>query len=135
MKISIIELIGNQLSKLFPTVPIYRENQREGFKEPSFFVEKITSKIQPGMFDIQLRKYSYQIIYFPDPQQPKTDMEIVEETLLDSFVDLIDFATIRNREFNQSEDNTLQFTFEVWIRVHKFDSTIKQQRIDIKEEY
>lgn len=126
---SIVELIGNELHRLFPDVQINRENREGGFEEPSFFVEKVDTGVKPELFNVQNRKYSYQIVYFPEVKRPKEDMEIVEETLLDKFINLSDYATLRNREFNQSDDNTLQMTFEVWIRAYKPDDTPKQAQM------
>lgn len=132
MKISIIDLIGNELSNLFPDIPIYRENQKGGFKEPSFFVEKIITSVNPELFDIQSRNYSYQLVYFPKLDEPKADIEIVEEILLDNFTRLTDYAVIRNRDFKQSDDNTLLLTFSIKIRAHKVDVSTKQQNIKFK---
>lgn len=132
MKESIIELIGNELSGLFPDVQINRENREGGFEEPSFFVEKVDTSVRPELFDIQNRKYAYQIVYFPRIKRPKEDMESVEEILLDNFTELKDFATIRKREFKQSDDNTLQMTFEVWIRAYKVVNTPKQEHMKFK---
>lgn len=127
---SIVELIGNELHRLFPDVQINRENREGGFEEPSFFVEKVDTGVKPELFNVQNRKYSYQVVYFPEVKRPKEDMEIVEETLLDKFINLSDYATLRNREFNQSDDNTLQMTFEVWIRAYKPDDTPKQEQMN-----
>lgn len=129
---SIVKLIGNELSDLFPDVQINRENREGGFEEPSFFVEKIETGVQPELFDIQNRKYAYQVVYFPEIERPKENMESVEEVLLDNFISLKNYATIRNRDFKQSDDNTLQMTFEVWIRAYKVDNTSKQEHIKFK---
>ena len=129
MKESIVELIGKELSQLFPNIQINRENRKGGFEEPSFFVQKVDTGVKPELFNVQNRKYSYQVVYFPKVKRPKEDMEIVEETLLDKFINLSDYATLRNREFNQSDDNTLQMTFEVWIRAYKPDDTPKQEQM------
>lgn len=123
MKESIVELIGKELSQLFPNIQINRENREGGFEEPSFFVEKITTTSKPELFDIQNRKYAYQIIYFPTLKRPKEDMEQVEELLLANFTSLKDYANVNNREFKQSDDNTLQMTFDVQIRAIKINNS------------
>lgn len=129
MKESIVELIGKELSQLFPNVQINRENRKGGFEEPSFFVQKVDTGVKPELFNIQNRKYTYQVVYFPKVDRPNEDMESVEEILLDNFTSLKSYATLRNREFNQSDDNTLQMTFEVWIRAYKPDDTPKQAQM------
>ncbi|WP_363472769.1 DUF6838 family protein [Companilactobacillus musae] len=132
MKESIVELIGNELAELYPNIQINRENRKGGFEEPSFFVQKVDTGVKPELFDIQNRKYAYQIVYFPKIDRPNEDMESVEEVLADNFTDLKDYATFRNRNFKQSDDNTLQMTFEVWIRAHKVDNTPKQENMKFK---
>ncbi|APX72713.1 hypothetical protein M5C72_06280 [Companilactobacillus allii] len=127
-----IDLIGKELAKLFPNIPIYRENQKGGFQEPSFFIEKVITVVEPELFDIQMRNYNYQLVYFPKLDEPKDDMEMMEEILLDSFNLLTDYAVIRNRNFKQSDDNTLLLTFNVQVRAHKIDNTTKQQNMKFK---
>ena len=132
MKESIVELIGNELAELYPNIQINRENRKGGFEEPSFFVQKVDTGVKPELFNIQNRKYAYQVVYFPKIDRPNKDMESVEEVLADNFTDLKDYATLHNRNFKQSDDNTLQMTFEVWIRVHKVDNTPKQEHMKFK---
>ncbi|HCD08231.1 MAG TPA: hypothetical protein DEQ50_08260 [Lactobacillus sp.] len=132
MKESIVELIGKELSQLFPNIQINRENRKGGFEEPSFFVKKVDTGVKPELFNIQNRKYIYQVVYFPKVDRPNEDMESVEEILLDNFTSLKSYATIRNRDFKQSDDNTLQMTFEVWIRAHEVDNTPKQENMKFK---
>ncbi len=70
---TIIERIADEIARIFPKATIYTENQADGFNEPSFFIEKIDTSSAPEMFDRQYRKYAYQVIYFPNPDYPKTD--------------------------------------------------------------
>lgn len=132
MGFDLTKRIADEISILVPGTPIYRENQRAGFEEPAFFVEKIMTQVTPELMNYQFRKYHYQLIYFPNPDKPRTDMERVEEILLDQFTSLDRYASIRNREFSQSSDNTLQMTFEVWIRAYPEDDAPKQGSIKIK---
>ncbi|WP_416353925.1 DUF6838 family protein [Agrilactobacillus fermenti] len=125
-------MIANELQRLFPAAPIYRENQKGGFQEPSFFITKIMTGSKTELFGIQNRRYHYQLVYFPDPERPKADMEVVEELLLDNFTTLGDSATLRNRQTELSEDYTLQMTFEVWVRATPVDNTPKQRKVQTK---
>lgn len=126
---NIIEKIGELLKSIAPELTVYRENQREGFKEPSFFVSQITTTVKPEMFDRQNRKYFYQVVYFPAVERPKTDMANMQDTLLDRFLVLPEFATIRNRSF-EVVDGTLTMQFEVWLRAYPEDLTPKQGSLD-----
>ena len=125
---NIIDRIGGLLKSIAPELTVYRENQREGFKEPSFFVSSINTTVKPELFGRQQRTHSYQIVYFPTLQAPKTDMERMQDLLLDNFLALPEFATIRNRSF-EVVDGALTMTFEVWIWATPVDNTPKQQAL------
>ena len=47
---TIIERIGQLLATISPGLPVYRENQSGGFKEPSFYVSAISGRSDPGLF-------------------------------------------------------------------------------------
>lgn len=130
---TIIERISDEIARLFPNAVIYTENQADGFEEPSFFIEKISSSASSELFDRQMRKQSYQVVYFPNPDNPKTDMERVEDYLLSGLLELKDYAPLRHIEVIQQEDNTLIYKFEVWGRFYpdKKDD-IKLQNSEVK---
>ena len=115
---TIIERIADEIARLFPDITIYTENQSDGFQEPTFFIEKINTSSAPELFDRQARKYAYQVIYFPNPKNPKTDMERVEDYLLSGFLELKDYAPLRHIQVTQQEDNTLVYQFEIWARFY-----------------
>ena len=130
---TIIERIADEIARIFPNAVIYTENQADGFEEPSFFVEKIGTSASSELFDRQMRKQSYQVVYFPNPDNPKTDMERVEDYLLSGLLELKDYAPLRHIEVIQQEDNTLIYKFEIWGRFYpdKKDE-IKLQSTDVK---
>ena len=129
---TIIERIADEIARIFPNVTIYTENQADGFNEPSFFIEKVDTSSSPEMFDRQYRKYAYQVIYFPDPDHPKTDMEQVEDYLLSGLLELKDFAPLRHIQVTQQEDNTLIYQFEVWVRFYPEKDEIKFNNEEVK---
>lgn len=120
----IIGRIGQQLKVLFPNMTIYRKNQKGGFKEPSFFVSKITTTRVSELFGRQKRGYQYQLIYFPNPDDAESDMERMEDQLLSGFTQLDDFAPIRDLDF-QIVDGALTATFKVVIRAYLEDTETK----------
>ena len=130
---TIIERIADEITRIFPNAIIYTENQSDGFEEPSFFIEKISSSASSELFDRQMRKQSYQVVYFPNPDNPKTDMERVEDYLLSGLLELKDYAPLRHIEVVQQEDNTLIYKFEIWGRFYpdKKDE-IKLQNSEVK---
>ena len=129
---TIIERIADEIARIFPNEVIYTENQADGFSEPSFFIEKISTTATPELFDRQSRKQTYQVIYFPDPDNPKTDMERVEDYLLSGLLELKDYAPLRNIEVTQQEDNTLIYKFEVWGRFYPLKNEIKLKNEKVK---
>ena len=130
---TIIERIADEIARLFPDATIYTENQSDGFQEPSFFIEKINTSSASELFDRQSRKYAYQVVYFPNPNNPKTDMERMEDYLLSGLLELKDYAPLRHIQVTQQEDNTLIYQFEVWGRFYpdKKDE-IKLQNQEVK---
>ena len=129
---TIIERIAEEIARIFPSVTIYTENQADGFQEPSFFIEKIDTSSSPELFDRQYRKYAYQVIYFPNTDHPKTDMERVEDYLLSGLLELKDFAPLRHIQVTQQEDNTLIYQFEVWARFYPEKDEIKFNNEQVK---
>ena len=125
----IINRIGKQLKTIFPEAVVYRKNQKGGFKEPSFFVSKITTTRQPELFNRQKRGYHYQVVYFPAPDNAEPDMEWMEEQLLDRFTQLDSFAPIRDVDFS-IVDGALTMAFLVTIRAYPEDLTPKQQAMN-----
>ncbi|AYJ38877.1 phage tail terminator family protein [Lactiplantibacillus paraplantarum] len=131
MSFNVTKRIATQLAQLVPGLPIYREQQRGGFQEPSFFVEKLPTAIMPNLFGIQVRDNHFQLVYFPDPENPNEDMEMMEELLADNFVQLNDFAGITNRNFDHN-DGALLMTFTVSFRAVPVDDGTKQETIDYR---
>ena len=129
MSMAIIDRIGRQLKTIFPDAVVYRKNQKGGFKEPSFFVSKITTTRQPELFNRQKRTYHYQVVYFPDPANAEPDMEQMEEQLLDRFTQLDDFSPVRDVDFSVV-DGALTMAFSVTIRAYPEDLTPKQRVLD-----
>ncbi|MFC6290663.1 phage tail terminator family protein [Levilactobacillus angrenensis] len=125
---TIIERIGQLLTTIAPALPVYRENQSGGFKEPSFYVSTIGGRSEPELFGRQKRTHGYQVVYFPNLKKPNADMERMEQLLLNQFLTLPDFAHIRDRDFNRV-DGTLTLDFNVVLWAAPVDNTPKQQKM------
>lgn len=123
---NIIERIGQLLGTIAPELPVYRENQKGGFKEPSFYVSAIGTRSNPELFDRQRRTHGYQVVYFPDPNKPNQDMEAMEQLLLDRFLTLPEFAHIRNRNFNRVDGTlTVDFNVVLWAKPVEDDTKLQ----------
>ena len=129
---NILSRIAQLLAIIAPGLPIYKENQSGGFKEPSFFVSSIGDSVEPEFFARQKRTHSFQLVYFPNPDKPNSDMGDMKFRLMDQFLELKDFATIRNRDF-KPVDGTLTLTFDVWVWAHPQDDTPKQGSIALPD--
>lgn len=129
---TIIERIADEIAQLFPDATIYTENQSDGFEEPSFFIEKIDTSSTAEQFDRQLRKYAYQVVYFPNPENPKMDMERMEDYLLSGLLELRNYAPLRNKKLIQQKDNTLVYQFEIWGRYYPEKDEIKLNKEEVK---
>lgn len=130
---NLTDLVVDELARIFPDATIYTENQTSGFKEPSFYVSRIPiTQIKSALFDIQERTYSYQIVYFANPDQPNADIERVQDLLSDNFLTLSDQATVKNREFKpDTVEHTVIFMFDVWLRMMKPESEMMKGDINI----
>lgn len=130
---NLTQLIVDELARIFPDATIYTENQSSGFKEPSFYVSRVpVTQVKPALFDIQERTYSYQIVYFANPEKPNADMERVQDLLSDNFLTLGDQATVKNREFKpDTVEHTVIFMFDVWLRMYRITDTTSMEG-DIK---
>lgn len=129
---TIIERIGQLLASISPGLPVYRENQSGGFKEPSFYVSAIGGRSDPELFGRQKRTHGYQVVYFPNTKKPNADMEWMEQLLLDRFLTLPGFAHIRDRNFSRV-DGALTLDFNVVLWAHPVDDTPKQQTMKQEE--
>lgn len=131
---NLIERIANKLAEIFPETTIYAENQKSGFDVPSFYIEQVATHIDNRFFNIQDRTVSFQLVYFANPENPNSDMTKVESLLLDNFITLNDYATVRNREFKRnSEQETLTLNFDLLLNMYRVDDTPRQRSLDINE--
>ncbi|WP_270786774.1 phage tail terminator family protein [Enterococcus lactis] len=121
--------IANQLAKIFPDSTIYREQQEQGFKEPSFYIYEISAGSSGELMSYESRKHLYFVMWFPDSNQDdpgkKEQCEKMREKLLDEFQRLDELSIgLLDKEAKIIED-ALQFTFKLKYRVVPQDSTPK----------
>lgn len=130
MEPTIKERIAEEVARIFPEVTIYIENQRSGFQTPSFFIAKGPTAVHPEFFEGQRRELTYQLIYFASPDKANADMDRVEGLLSDNFLQLKDYATVRNREFiPDSTQQTLIMNFDVILWMRKVEDIPTQERM------
>ncbi|TPR21446.1 hypothetical protein DY102_07075 [Apilactobacillus timberlakei] len=123
-----IELILNELYRSFgEDIVIYRENVKEGFEEPSFFVPSPTLMSKSEIGNKYKTNYSYQIIYFPRTDHINDDIEDTITTFNYSFFKLGNY-TVHNKNMNRS-DNALVFTFDLYCLVIPKKEDIKMESL------
>lgn len=137
---TIIERIADELARISPNTTIYTENQPDGFEEPCFFIGRAgNTTLKPELFDYEVRKLPYQIVYFPPEENANETLDEMETLLMDNLTVLSDFAYLRNREFSiDTNEHTLTCDFDLVLRMYKPDLSQKQRSLDLnatKKEY
>ena len=129
----IIERIADELARISPETTIYTENQPNGFDEPCFFISRAGNAVlNPELFDYETRKIPFQIVYFPSEKNANEALDEMEVLLMDNLTVLPDFAYLRNREFSvDTNEHTLTCDFDLVLRMHKPDSSLKQRSLDL----
>ena len=130
---TIIERIANELARISPNTTIYTENQPNGFEEPCFFIGRAgNTTLKPELFDYEVRKMSFQVVYFPPEENANEALDEMEALLMDNLTVLPDFAYLRNREFSvDTNEHTLTYDFDLVLRMYKPDLSPKQRSLDL----
>ena len=130
---TIIERIADELARISPNTTIYTENQPNGFDEPCFFIGRAgNTTLKPELFDYEVRKMPFQVVYFPQEENANELLDEMEALLMDNLTVLSDFAYLRNREFNiDTNEHTLTCEFDLVLRMYKPDFSPKQRSLDL----
>ena len=130
---TIIERIANELARISPNTTIYTENQPNGFEEPCFFIGRAgNTTLKPELFDYEVRKMPFQVVYFPPEENANEALDEMETLLMDNLTVLPDFAYLRNREFSvDTNEHTLTYDFDLVLRMYKPDLSLKQRSLDL----
>lgn len=130
---TIIERIADELARISPNTTIYTENQPNGFDEPCFFIGRAgNTTLKPELFDYEVRKMPFQVVYFPPEENANEALDEMEALLMDNLTVLPDFAYLRNREFSvDTNEHTLTYDFDLILRMYKPDLSLKQRSLDL----
>ena len=130
---TIIERIADELARISPNTTIYTENQPSGFDEPCFFIGRAgNATLKPELFDYEVRKIPFQVVYFPPEENANEALDEMETLLMDNLTVLPDFAYLRNREFSvDTNEHTLTYDFDLVLRMYKPDLSPKQRSLDL----
>ena len=130
---TIIERIADELARISPNTTLYTENQPNGFEEPCFFIGRAgNTTLKPELFDYEVRKMPFQVVYFPPEENANEALDEMEALLMDNLTVLPDFAYLRNREFSvDTNEHTLTYDFDLVLRMYKPDLSLKQRSLDL----
>lgn len=130
---TIIERIADELARISPNTTIYTENQPNGFEEPCFFIGRAgNTTLKPELFDYEVRKMPFQVVYFPPEENANEALDEMEALLMDNLTVLPDFAYLKNREFSvDTNEHTLTYDFDLVLRMYKPDLSLKQRSLDL----
>ena len=130
---TIIERIADELARISPETTIYTENQPSGFDEPCFFIGRAgNTTLKPELFDYEVRKMPFQVVYFPPEENANEALDEMEALLMDNLTVLPDFAYLRDREFSvDTNEHTLTYDFDLVLRMYKPDLSLKQRSLDL----
>ncbi len=125
----ITSLVVQTISNKLPDIPVYREKMPTAFSEPSFAVTRIgvSSKGEPNGYD--MRMYSFDVGYFPNPTRPREDMDNMAEWLMVNLKTIEpNYSAVINCDLNVT-DGILHYTFDARARVRgefgpSFDKTL-----------
>ncbi|WP_294975192.1 DUF6838 family protein [uncultured Leuconostoc sp.] len=128
----VTSLLIKTLHDKLPDMPVYREKIPTAFSEPSFSLNRISlsSKGEPNGRDMRL--YSFDIAYFPEPNRPREDMDTMAEWLTANLTSIEpNYAALINRDIAVVDD-ILHYTFDVRARVRVGHGELFNQPIDYK---
>ena len=92
---TIIERIADELARISPNTTIYTENQPNGFDEPCFFIGRAgNTTLKPELFDYEVRKMPFQVVYFPPEENANESLDEMEALLMDNLTVLPEPAEI-----------------------------------------
>lgn len=125
----VTHLVAKRLKALWPDIPVFRENQADGFPEPSFYIHRRPMTMRHAFSGIQERSYQFQLVYFPDPEKPHKDMDLMIEALGANFTEIPNYARLNDVEFEPA-DTELHMMFSVFVRAFPVDDPVKQETLD-----
>ncbi|WDF83633.1 hypothetical protein PQ472_05195 [Lacticaseibacillus pabuli] len=125
--------VAEELAKWWPEMTIYRENQKNGFAAPSFYVHRRPTTREPDVIghDHELRTYQMEVLYTPPLDEDGTNADI--DAVRDQMLDCLHIVGGKYRVTNWNDavsDDTLVVTFDLPIHVAYEQHPIYQGRLD-----
>lgn len=126
----VISIISNTISKSFTGIDIYKENVKQDFSTPAFYIAEINYTHNPLIGRASRSRFSMSIKYFPD--ENNTDEEKQElHGVAAQLPDILKVMSYDNRTIkaynmeSRIEDDILHFMFDVKVKILKSKDTNK----------
>lgn len=129
----LINVIANQLNRLFPEMTIYDEAVPQNFKTPSFYIYQDRTVHKEQLMNNAIRTTSLGIMFSPDDSQSVNEQcRNVESIILREFRYLQDIKLNVFDLETQITDGILSIRFKVRYRTKLAIHEIKMSSIDTK---
>lgn len=129
----LINVIANQLNRLFPEMTIYDEAVPQNFKTPSFYIYQDRTVHKEQLMNNAIRTTSLGIVFSPDDSQSVNEQcRNVESIILREFRYLQDIKLNVFDLETQITDSILSIRFKVRYRTKLAIHEIKMSDIDTK---
>lgn len=120
----VISIISNSISETFPEADIYKENVKQDFSTPSFYISEINHTHTPLIGRASRKRFSISVKYFPDENnkdEPKQELHEVAAQLTE-LLEIMSYDNKTIKAYNMEsriEDDILHFMFDVRIKTLK----------------
>lgn len=126
----VISIISKTVSNAFADAEIYKENIKQDFNTPSFYIAEINHTHSSLIGRASRKRFSMSVKYFPDERN--TD-EIQKElhgvaALIPDIIELMSYENKTIKAYNiesRNEDDVLHFMFDVKVKILKSKDTNK----------
>lgn len=126
----VISIISKAISTAFPAVKVYKENIKQGFDNPAFYIAEINHSHTPLLGRASRKRYSMSVKYYPDENnidEVKQELHGVAAQLPD-ILEIMNYSGKTIKAYNMEsriEDDILHFMFDVRIKMLKPKDTNK----------
>ncbi|HBB28272.1 MAG TPA: hypothetical protein DC000_03310 [Clostridiales bacterium] len=130
----IISAITYTLGINFPSVTPYKENVKQGFKAPAFYIEEINSTSHKQLGRKYKRRYSFSIKYYTDQiEDINQELHNVSDKLCE-ILELMKFdkTVIKGTGMESKiDDNVLHFQIDVKVNLLKENTNSKLGALEV----
>lgn len=132
----VISIISSTISTKFPEATVYKENVKQDFNTPAFYIAEINHSHSPLLGRASRKRFSMSVKYFPD--EDNTD-DIRQELhgVASQLTDILEIMTYDNKTIkghnmeSRIDDDILHFQFDVKIKILKEKNANKFGHLEV----